>query len=157
MPKLKKRDTDLDLNDDPRPKDAVMWQRLRVMVEHDAVDRAWGCPLYILHRIGWITSEQREAGDRYWKARDNFAKMHAKDPDEERDELLPRRIQKAKEVYRDCLDILGRGRSSVDTLVIYEEHLTERQKYLARDGLQLLSNYFRLGNKTRTKTPRNVV
>jgi hypothetical protein len=140
------RGEEADLKDDPRVRDPVMWQRLRILVEKDAVDRAWGCPLYILHRVGWLTNEQREAGDKYWKAWDNNSKMQMKDP-HEGDELLLNRIKRAKDVWNDCLDIVGIGRSAVDTLVIYEEHITERQKYIARDALQLLANYFRLGTK----------
>jgi hypothetical protein len=65
--KLVKKNTkaDPELRDDPRPKDTVMWNRLRLMVEEEACDRAWGCALYRLHRTGWITTEHREAGDEY--------------------------------------------------------------------------------------------
>ena len=136
------------LRDDPRVRDPAIWNTLRTMIEEEAIDPAWRCPLYKLHKTGWITGDQREAGDRYWKAWDNFKKVHRKDPDEEpNDELLPRRIKRAKDVWQDCIELLGLGRSVIDALVIHEEHLTESQKRMARDGLQLLSNYFRLGTK----------
>jgi hypothetical protein len=156
--KNKNKPADLSLRDDPRVRDVGIWNTLRIMVEEEAIDPAWRCPLYQLHKTGWITTEQREAGDRYWKAWDNFNTMQRKDPDEEPDdELLPRRIKRAKEVWKDCIEILGIGRSVMDALVIREEHLTERQKYIAKDGLQLLVNYFHLGNKTRTPIRRNVI
>jgi hypothetical protein len=148
--KLVKKNTkaDPELRDDPRPKDTVMWNRLRLMVEEEACDRAWGCALYRLHRTGWITTEQREAGDRYGDAWEEFCLMHRQDPDDTpQDELLPRRIKRAKEIWQNCLDLVGIGRTIVDALVIRDEHLTEREKYIARDALQLLANYFRLGTK----------
>src|SRR6266496_410643 len=56
---------ELTIQDDPKPMDRATWQRLRVAAEHEAVHRDWGCALYTLHRSGRITSEQREAGDKY--------------------------------------------------------------------------------------------
>jgi hypothetical protein len=156
--KNKSKPEDVSLRDDPRVRDVGVWNTLRIMVDEDAIDPAWRCPLYKLHKTGWITTEQREAGDLYWKAWDRFCKAHQLDPnDDPSDELLPRRISRAKEVWSDCIEILGIGRSAMDALVIREEHLSERQKYIARDGLQLLANYFRLGNKTRTQNRRIVV
>jgi hypothetical protein len=156
--KNKNKPADLSLREDPRVRDVGIWNTLRIMVEEEAIDPAWRCPLYQLHKTGWINSDQREAGDRYWKAHDSFCKAHQKDPDDTpEDELLPRRIKKAKEIWADCIEILGIGRSVMDALVIREEHLTEREKYIARDGLQLLANYFSLGNKPRTNRVRNVL
>lgn len=59
------KDGTVRLDDDPKPKERVMWQRLRVLVEEEACHRDWGCALYRLHRTGRINNEQREAGDRY--------------------------------------------------------------------------------------------
>lgn len=144
----KKPQVDPTIRDDPRVRDVGLWNTYRIMIEEEAIDPAWRCPLYKLHKTGWITTEQREAGDRYWKARDEFCKVHQKDPDDSpHDELLPRRIRRTKEIWYECIEILGIGRSIMDALVIREEHLTEREKYIARDGLQLLANYFRLGTK----------
>jgi hypothetical protein len=53
------------LNNDPKPMDRATWQRMRVVVEHEACHRDWGCALYRLHRIGRIDNEQREAGDKF--------------------------------------------------------------------------------------------
>jgi hypothetical protein len=146
--KNKSKPEDVSLRDDPRVRDVGVWNTLRIMVEEEAIDPAWRCPLYRLHKTGWITTEQREAGDRYWKVWDSYCRVHQKDPDETpEDELLPRRIQKVKGIWADCIEILGIGRSALDALVIREEHITEREKYIARDGLQLLANYFRLGTK----------
>jgi hypothetical protein len=154
--KNKNKPADLSLRDDPRVRDVGIWNTLRIMVEEEAIDPAWRCQLYKLHKTGWITTEQREAGDRYWKAYDSFCKIQQIDPDETpEDELLPRRIRKAKDIWRDCIEILGIGRKVIDALVIREEHLTEREKYIAKDGLQLLVNYFHLGNKARTNRVQN--
>ena len=151
----KEKRQDISLQDDPRVRDVGVWNTLRLMVEEEAIDPAWRCPLYKLYKTGWITTEQREAGDEYWKAWHNFCEAHKQDPDETPDdELLPRRIRRRKQIWQDCVDILGIGRRTLDALVIREEHLTEREKYIARDGLTLLVNYFRLGNKTRTPKRR---
>jgi hypothetical protein len=61
--------------DDPRPKDRVTWQRIRVAVEHEACHRDWGCALYTLHRSGRINNEQREAGDKYGMLVRDFRKL----------------------------------------------------------------------------------
>jgi hypothetical protein len=53
------------LRDDPKAMDRVNWQRVRLVVDHEAAHRDWGCALYRLHRTGRIDNEQREAGDRY--------------------------------------------------------------------------------------------
>jgi hypothetical protein len=53
------------LTDDPKPRDRVMWQRLRLLVEDEACHRDWGCALYRLHRTGRIDNDQREAGDKF--------------------------------------------------------------------------------------------
>jgi hypothetical protein len=158
--KLVKKNTkaDPELRDDPRPKDTVMWNRLRLMVEEEACDRAWGCALYRLHRTGWITTEHREAGDEYQRIVLDYVETQKRDPDEEpEDELLPRRIERAKTRYREAIDVLGLGRNVVDWLILQDNHLTEREKYIARDALQLLANYLHSGNKIATRGRRNVV
>ncbi len=55
----------IQLDDDPKPRDRATWQRLRVLIEEEACHPDWGCALYRLHRTGRISNEQREAGDRY--------------------------------------------------------------------------------------------
>jgi hypothetical protein len=56
---------EVQLTNDPKPMDRAVWQRMKLVVEHEAVHRDWGCALYILHRTGRINNDQREAGDRY--------------------------------------------------------------------------------------------
>jgi hypothetical protein len=155
VPKLnKKPDPEVTLKDDPRVRDPAMWQRLRVLVEHEAIDRAWGCPLYILNRIGFLTNEQREAGDRYQTIVAEHNKQQQKDPHPD-DELGLRRIDRAKAKWRDAINVLGMGRNTVDWLVLQENPLcSERERLIARDALQLLANFFNKGNKTR---PQSVV
>ena len=55
----------VSLQVDPKPMDRATWQRIKVVVEHEACHRDWGCALYSLHRIGKIDNDQREAGDRF--------------------------------------------------------------------------------------------
>jgi hypothetical protein len=61
--------------DDPRPKDRAMWNRLRVVVEHEASHRDWGCALYTLHRTGRISNDQREAGDKFVKIATDYKRL----------------------------------------------------------------------------------
>jgi hypothetical protein len=56
---------EVSLHVDPKPMERVTWQRLKVVVEHEACHRDWGCALYTLHRSGRIDNDQREAGDKY--------------------------------------------------------------------------------------------
>jgi hypothetical protein len=144
-----------DLRDDPRMRDPAMWQRLRLMVEHEAVDRAWGCPLYILNRTGVLTNEQREAGDKYQQIVSTHWKLQQTDPDEMPEparELAAKRVERAKEKYEDAVEVLGLGRNVVDWLVLHEEPLgSESQRRMAKDALQLLANFFNRGNKKRTR------
>jgi hypothetical protein len=65
------------LTNDPKPMDRATWQRMRVVVEHEACHRDWGCALYILHRTGKINNDQREAGDRYATLARDYKKMIA--------------------------------------------------------------------------------
>jgi hypothetical protein len=55
----------VELDDDPRPRDRAVWNRLRDLVYEEACHRDWGCALYRLHRTGQINNDQREAGDRF--------------------------------------------------------------------------------------------
>jgi hypothetical protein len=121
------------------------------MVEQEACDRAWGCKLYILHRVGFLTTEQREAGDMYQKIVMDHDRWQQVDPDDTPDDLLLPRIKKAKERWRGALDAIGIGRNVVDWLVLQDNQLSERERYIARDALQLLANYLRLGKNSSTK------
>jgi hypothetical protein len=56
---------EVSLHVDPKPMERVTWQRLKVVVEHEACHRDWGCALYTLHRTGRIGNDEREAGDKY--------------------------------------------------------------------------------------------
>jgi hypothetical protein len=62
---VKTAEQEPSLTDDPKPRDRVTWQRMRIAVEHEACHRDWGCALYTLHRTGRINNDQREAGDKY--------------------------------------------------------------------------------------------
>lgn len=149
----------LDIKDDPRAiRDPVIFNRLKVMVYEEAIDRAWGCPLYILHRIGWLTTEQREAGDKYQQITIDHQQAQQTNPDDlvpEARELAYRRIQRRKALWRDCVVALGIGRKTVDAIVLREEYpVSEKDRHTLRDGLQLLANFFSTG---RTKKVQNVV
>jgi hypothetical protein len=160
MLKMAKTEEAVALTDEPRSiRDPVKFNRLRVMIEEEAIKPTWGCPLYIAARPGgWLKSEHREAGDRYQQiTMDHFAAQRV-DPEElapEMRELEYKRIEARKLKWRDAVMVLGMGRSIVDAFVLQEVALTtERERLIARDALQLLANYF---SKGRTKQVRNVI
>jgi hypothetical protein len=72
---LRMAKTEVSLHVDPKPMERVTWQRLKVVVEHEACHRDWGCALYTLHRTGRIDNEQREAGDRYASLITDYRKL----------------------------------------------------------------------------------
>jgi hypothetical protein len=154
MLKMAKTEEEVKLKDDPRTiKDPARWNRLKVMVYEKAVSPAWGCPLYILNTIGWLSNEQREAGDRYQQITLDYNQAQASDPDElpvEARELAYKRVARRKDKWKACIEVLGLGRKVVDALVLHEEHIcTESERVNARDGLQLLANLFRTGSKNK--------
>jgi hypothetical protein len=141
------------LSDDPRSiRDPVKFNRLRVMIEEEAIKPTWGCPLYIAARPGgWLTTEQREAGDKYQQATIDYNRAQQTDPEDmvpEARALAYKRIEVFKRRWTECIKALGRGRKAVDRLVIEEYRLdTELERKIAKDGLQLLANFFNTGNK----------
>jgi hypothetical protein len=155
MPSMAKNSV-LSLDDDPRSvRDPAIFNRLKLMVFEEAIDRAWGCPLYILHRKGFLTNEQREAGDRYQALTINFDRTQDQDPEEaipEGRELLYRRTARYKSKWHQAIDALVGCRKEVDRLVLDEEYPgSEREKIVARKGLQLLSDLFCKGTKRQHK------
>jgi hypothetical protein len=157
MLKMAKTD-EVALDDEPRSiRDPVKFNRLRVMIEEEAIKPTWGCPLYIAARPGgWLTSEHREAGDKYQQITLDHQAAQRIDPEElapEMRELEYKRIQSRKTKWRDAVMVLGVGRGIVDAFVLREVALiTERERLIARDALQLLSNYFSRGTNRERKS-----
>jgi hypothetical protein len=157
MLRMAKTDEAIELTDEPRSiRDPVKFNRLRIMIEEEAIKPTWGCPLYIACRPGgWLKSEHREAGDKYQQATIDYNRAQQTDPDEmvpEARELAYRRIELYKRNWAECIKVLGVGRKVVDKLVLQELRVdSEAEKKIARDGLQLLANFFNTGrNKPRT-------
>lgn len=144
----------LELNADPRPLDRAMHNRIRLMVEHDAIDRAWGSMLYILHRTGKIDNDQREAGDRYWELYNNFVKTQQIDPDdcEIAKEFTLKRIKRDKRRFQEARESMGIYYNSVHDLVWHD--LWPQNLRKAWLGLSRLSKFFLVGG---TKRQQNVV
>ena len=151
MPRGQTKQRDASLNTDPRIRDPVIWNRIKLMVENEACDRAWGCGLYMLNRTGGITNEQREAGDRYYRIIEDFRRTQQIDPSElnlkEREFQLGR-IMRAKRLREDVVELLGTGRTLLDDLILSEIYpCSERQKKLIRAMLEVLSRFFSQGKK----------
>jgi hypothetical protein len=160
MLKMAKTEEAIELSDEPRSiRDPVKFNRLRIMIEEEAIKPTWGCPLYIAARPGgWLKSEHREAGDRYQQITSDHHAAQRVDPEElapEMRELEYKRIETRKTKWRDAVMVLGMGRSIIDAFVLQEVTLiTERERLIARDALQLLANFF---SKGRTKRVQSVV
>jgi hypothetical protein len=142
---------ELHIADDPRSvRDPAIANRLRVMIEEEAIKPTWGCPLYIAARHGgWLTGEQRQAGDKYQQLRLDFVQAQGSDPKEALDrELAYRRVHKRKRLWNDACAALYGTRHMVDRFVLEEiPAVTEREKLAVKDGLTLLVNFFGLRNK----------
>jgi hypothetical protein len=152
MIKMAKTDEAISLDDEPRSiRDLVKFNRLRVMIEEEAIKPTWGCPLYIAARPGgWLTTDQRRAGDKYQQTRLDYIQAQASDPKEASDrELAYRRVHKRKRLWKEATEALYGTRHIVDRFVLEEiPACTEREKLAVKDGLTLLVNFFGLrGNK----------
>jgi hypothetical protein len=150
--KMAKTDEKLELTDEPRMRDPVMYNRLRIMIEEEAIKPTWGCPLYIAARKGgWLTEDQKRAGDKYQQIVLDYNQAQASDPNEWPEatrELAYARVKRRKDIWKECTVLLGLGRKAVDRLVLEEITLiTQAERSVARDGLQLLSNFFNIGTK----------
>jgi hypothetical protein len=157
MLKMAKGEEALELSDDPRSiRDIAKHNRLRVMIEEEAIKPTWGCPLYIAARKGgWLTEDQKRAGDKYQQVCIDYADSQQIDPDRlmpEVRELAYRRIAHRKALWKECVSTLGLGRKLVDSFVLREESVTHQAgRLVVRDGLQLLSNFFEAGTKRERK------
>lgn len=147
------KEAEIKLDDEPRNvRDPVMYNRLRVMIEEEAIKDTWGCPLYVAaRRGGWLTEEHRRAGDKYQQITLDHKQAQESDPEElppEMRELAYKRIERRKAAWKECVKTLGRGRQAVDRLVLEETNLPFADRAIAKDGLQLLANLFNTGNKS---------
>jgi len=143
-----------NLTEDPRY--PGVFNRIKLMVYEEAIDRAWGSPLYILHRTGWITNEQREAGDRYQQLTIDYNRTQAKDPDDAIPEgraLTYMRFERYRGKWQASIDALLGCRGVVDRIVLEESYpASEREKIVLRMGLQLLSDLYTKGRTKRVRT-----
>jgi hypothetical protein len=148
------------LDEDPRPMDRARWQRARLAVEAELIDRAWGCKLYQLHREKRIDNDEREAGDQYQRVIENHRRLQATDPEEDPagQELAYRRIQKAKDEYNDAREAIGFGRRVLDPLIFEEVYpACEKEHVIVKQCLVILKNLFATGTNRQRKKARNVV
>ena len=156
MPKPKPSKSDMSIRDDPRPKDTVAWNRLKLMVMDEACDRAWGCALYRMHRNGLIDTEQREAGDRYCHIIEDWKATQKIDPDEfeGRDrEFQLNRIERAKRRREEVVEITGSARRLLDDVVLSNMYpSTEAEKRTMKLVLEVLAIFLKTGRKGARKT-----
>lgn len=158
MKAVAEKTEELDILDDPRPKDRVMWNRLRLALEAELCHRAWGCKLYELQRRGEITLDAMRGGDKYHQAVLDWRRWIATDPDEfvpEARQFIEGKIARAKRKIKDCTQVINPHRNGyVDAIVLYEEWpVLGWQRQRAIEALEDLGTFFAKGTKRKRKTP----
>jgi hypothetical protein len=148
---------DLDIMDDPRPKDRVMWNRLRLVLEAELCHQAWGCKLYQMHREGQITLDAMRAGDKYHQAILDWRTWNGVDPEEWepiRRQFLYGKIDRAKRKLKEFTDVIGILRNKyVEEIILYERWPAYHwQKRKAIEGLEDLGIFLLKGTKRKRQT-----
>ena len=134
-----------ELNQDPRPMDRASENRLKTMVFAEAIKPTWGCVLYTLERQGRITSDQKEAGNRYHKLAHDFDRLMDTDPKTAADY---RKIENIKKRYHEACYCMGMARKFVDAVVFEELWPSGERGHLAvAQGLEMLRSFFYTGRK----------
>lgn len=147
---------ELDIMDDPRPRDRVMWNRLKLLLEAELCNEAWGCKLYQMHREGHITLEARRAGDKYHQAILDWRQWQAVDPEEmipERRQFVYGKIDRTKRKLREFREVIDPFRNPfVDLVIMHEEWpVFDWQKKRVAEALEDLAFFL---SKGRTKRQR---
>jgi hypothetical protein len=138
------------------PREVGVYNRVRYLVDKEALHEAWGCQLWTLHRLGKISQEEKRAGDLYLKKYMMYGAIQAVDPDV-LDEDRKDKLYNTRARWRDLRDELNKNahgrciKDCLDALVVHDNHLTERGFRAARVGLTILIDFFGLRNKQRTK------
>lgn len=159
------------ISNDPKPMDRVTWQRVRGLVELEAVHRDWGCALYAMHRLGRIDNDQRDAGDRYtilirdwrklWRdpmsnfvVDDDAAKLvqfglgHVAAAGEPSSEFETKRAERIGRRYKEARAIAGKVNPVLEDLLIDEVWpVGERGHLEIANALVRLSYFFNTGTK----------
>ena len=152
MKLVKKQDNTEQIDDDPRPRDRVVWNRIRLMVEEEACHPAWGCALYRLHRLGRIDNDEREAGDQYIKIIENHRRLQGTDPDEYPDDLAYRRVNKAKQRHNEAREAIGFGHRILDPLLFEDRWpASEKEHLIVKQALFVLKNFLATGRTKRVR------
>jgi hypothetical protein len=139
--------------------DPVTFRRLKGLVDLEVVHRAWGCAILGMERLGQITKDQREAGDRYQKLHQRFMHIHMTEPDSDQDYL---KVERIKERYGGAWDLLGYGRDGyfirtvTHALCVDDAYpCTEADKARAKKGLSRLEVFFAQGRPKKIRGGTN--
>lgn len=150
---------DPEIKLDPRMRDPVIFNRIREMVQKEALHQAWGCKLWSLERFNKITREQRMAGDSYIRLTDNYRNVLYGDEEPETD-ADKQAVKRLKKRYGEVQELLTKGdihiRRAVDELCFEELHPgCETDLRRIRDGLTRLEIFFSVGrtNSERSTKP----
>jgi hypothetical protein len=156
MKAVAKQAEELDLRDDPRPKDRVMWNRLRLVLEAELCNPAWGCKLYQMHREGLIDNDARRAGDKYHQAVLDWRRWQTCEPEDfipEARQFIEGKIDRSKRKLKQYTDVLGLMRNKyVEEIVLHEKWPAYHwQKCRAIEALQDLADYLAKGTNRKRK------
>ena len=141
---------EVSIKDNPRTKDRVRWHRIMQLVETESCDRAWGCALYKLNRLGRIDNDEREAGDKYLKLVEDHRRLQETDPEEleHGKELAYKRILRAEERYNQARKLIGFGTLTLDPLISDEVWPAgEKEHLIVKQCLNILKTFFAFGTK----------
>lgn len=147
----KSTDDDASIRDDPRIRDAAIFNRIKRMVEEEACHQEWGSELGILHRLGHITKAEWDAGNEYekvershrwWMNRDvdNIQPIHQKN--------IEQMLDHVKNKWHKARDLLRQMRygvyveRAIDKLCLRNELLNYVERRNAVRGLAVLSVFF---------------
>jgi hypothetical protein len=157
MAKKQSEGIDPEVRADPRVKDPVIANRIRFLASQEFVHKAWGCALWAFERLGYISQEQRMAGDQYQRLCYRFNTAHKIDPDAhilDDKETITDSIEKTKDKHQRAQELLGAGRDGIfirrvtDALCLREEWpCTEKDKQRAKIGLGRLETILVNGTK----------
>lgn len=142
---------------DPRVRDLAVFNRLKLMLETEAIHQAWGCALWRLERLRLIEPDHRRAGDEYERVVVAGRKALGWDismfPPEVHDQM-EKTCQHKRKRWEEARQLLRAGKDgikiqiAVDDLCLDDIYpATEVEKKRVFIGLERLAHFFGFKDK----------
>jgi len=140
---------DPSLKDDPRVRDPALLNRMKLLVEQEALHPAWGYPLGVMWRMGKISTAEKMAGDEYERLCMERRKVDEIDLDEVIPEMFDRYLRYIERVKNTSMDVYNAItkrddgvyiKRALDTLCVGQEYPVNR--LFAYQGLRILRDFF---------------